>query len=384
METLAKAWWNWRLQQAANVDPMNPPIGAGAIGGIVRNAAPAEAGIIETALRSMARIPVSPKALEVAQSAAETPGQASLASILGGPDALAAHQAAAEFPLAGRRADVLQNAADIRRQFKAPSKMKPDYSRGEYQGTWYTGAYPQLEQDLETLRWSLPSADRRLVDLSKDPLLLAKQIAATSPQQQPLDNVRLALKAYTEFLKSGRDPNYIYRGGAVKEGGGGWGPGHSGNLQAALRGDPLSGLKVSNYLLDILGSEQAPPVDRWMVNILLGKPTAKAGVSDTEYQVAADRIKELAAAFGTTPVRAQAAMWTGAKLLRDERITSLLDKNLTREQAVPALREVIHAKMQELAQKVSFDPKIITPSVALGAIMLDLAKEEQKATPGGS
>jgi hypothetical protein len=352
LDRLARAWANWRLHQ--EIDPMNP-VGVGGLGGVLRQ--PGQLTGTAQALKSLRRIPVSEEAKSVPPTQVSTPGQPTPQALLPGGLYEAQRAEAQGAPMT--RADVLAAAKEIRSTFKPPSRLKPEYEEGKFQDTWYTGAYPQLVTDVEELAKLAPKG---LIDPKKDPILLAKNIASTSPQAEPGWNVDNALRAWVQFLKSGREPELQYQG---------FMRGYALNLQRALKGDPLSGQKVSNYLLDILGSEIDPTIDRWAANTILGKPSTKANLTDTEYKVSAQRMKELGAHWGTTPVRAQAALWTGGKLERDERMLNLLAQGLTKEQTIPALREVIAGKMQALRERVSFDPRIITPTVAIAALLLE-------------
>jgi hypothetical protein len=273
------------------------------------------------------------------------------------------------------RAATQQEAARVRSSMedKPLSDLAADYLYGAKHGgrEWYTGVYPQLQEEIGRLA-EMPGG--RKVDPLKDPALLAKFIASTSPQRAPLDNLTLALQSYARYLRGGRPE--VGEGKTAAQAFFGGMPSHAVNLARSTRGEPIEGMKVANFLMNLAGSEDHATIDRWMVNTLLGKPTTAANVSDVEYQVASNRLKELAQIFGDTPQRTQAALWVGAKLYRDPRIADLLAQNMTPGQAVPAFRNVIAGKMEQLRKAVSIDPRIISPSVALGALLLEESKRE--------
>jgi hypothetical protein len=292
-----------------------------------------------------------------------TPGQLPLETLIG-PEGLAAQEAQATRPTV--RADALERAGDIRRTMShMPTLERINDTMGgpgNFAERWYTGAYPELVKQFG----------------SNDSVIMAKMIAATSPRSDPLWNLENALRAYTKWNEAGRPPMYAFDKGFL--------PAYQNNLMRAInmRRDPATGIwqaskdfipvesqKVSNYLLDILGSEQHPTIDRWMVNILFRKPSTAADLTTVEYQTAADRLREIAPAFNTTPVRLQAALWTGQKILADERIMGLLQKGLSREQAVPALRDVIRYKANEYRAKGLLPAASLTPGVVLGLFLAE-------------
>lgn len=107
---------------------------------------------------------------------------------------------------------------------------------------------------------------------------------------------------------------------------------HTGNVARAILGQELSGNKVHNYKLGILGDEDAVVVDSHMVGALLPDPkdastlpdwvkgelgsnkadwSAKVANSDAAYAYFADQIRAFARDHGVTPRYAQQAIWTG-------------------------------------------------------------------------
>jgi len=237
-----------------------------------------------------------------------------------------------------------------------PEVLKDIYLTGRIRDDWYAGAIPTIERHLAELQRLSPGA---LIDPSRDPVTISKLIASTSPQTEPNLNVYRALVAYSQYLKSGRNPRFDFKAFAPFES-------YYSNILRAVRDDPLSGLKVSNYLLNQLGSEHNVTIDRWMVNILLDRKSDAANVLDYEYQAAANRIVDLARLWNTTPVRAQAAMWTGQKMLQDGKMVNFIwpkamggKHGLAPEQAIPALRDVIHQQMTRLETLVARDPRVI-------------------------
>lgn len=249
------------------------------------------------------------------------------------------------------------------------SVLREAYLRGLFGQYWYEGAMDELTVGIRRLA---EAANQRQVksalDLQKDPLRLAQMIASTSPRTEPGLNVDNAIRALLVWVAHGRpetgfsfttSKELVSKKGKVTPARqstsphASFMPGHGENLGRATAAEPLaeplSGLKVSNFLLDILGSQTAPTIDVWMARMLLGTEFNKT-LPDWAYPVVAERLTHLANAWGTTPVRAQAALWTGYKLLHDERMIALTSRGLTDAQAVPNLATQIRGGIDRAIQ----------------------------------
>jgi hypothetical protein len=379
---LVRDWWHWRVGQDAAADPTNPPFGAG-VGGMAKKLTETELdalvakalsvtshGGTEEVLRTLPRIGLPIAAQEVDPRATHTPGQSSPQSILGVD--YAKYLEAATIDPVTRPHDIAARArkrGEIQADFKPMSELKQDYKLGKPREDWYAGTYPQWQEEVGRLDELIRKSGLPGLDLQKDPLNLTKFTSAMSPKQTPLAETASGVREWARWLRDRRNPDQPFaRWDKFKT--------YQNNLRNAAQGKPLSGLKVSNYVLDKLGSEVDPTNDRWIVNEFLGKPSDKADVSPIEYQTIADHIKStVSKAFGTTPVRAQAALWTGSKILRDEDTILLLDK-LAKDQAIPPLRDIIAVEMSWLRDAFKADPRILTPTVALASLLLKSAGRE--------
>lgn len=184
-----------------------------------------------------------------------------------------------------------KNAVDVFKQQKA---LSPDglpsskdllelFDMGKGTGDWYTNARQTL--------WNV---------FGEDGDLMAQLIAATSPRQRVSRNVDLALEAYQRY-KVGLDP---VPPTAM--------PAHAENIHRAIRGEALSGPKVSRFAANILGDKDPVTVDIWMMR-LFGLPYDKAPTPQ-QYRMVSEWTTQLAKDMGVSPSEMQAALWVGGKL----------------------------------------------------------------------
>lgn len=250
--------------------------------------------------------------------------------------------------------------ARVARNALSSNRLREVYLHGLFGEHWYEGAWPELQRGIQRLAEAAnETTARTALDLQHDPLRLAKMVAATSPRTEPGLNLDNAIRALLVWTAHGRPAEgFSFTTAKASKGRpartstsphASFMPGHGENLGRAARGnEPLSGLKVSNFVLDILGSQTAPTIDTWMVRMLLGEEFNN--VPDWAYHVAGDRLTTLAQAWGTTPVRAQAALWTGYKLLHDDNMIALAKRGLTPEQQVPNLASQIRGGIDRAIQ----------------------------------
>jgi hypothetical protein len=100
----------------------------------------------------------------------------------------------------------------------------------------------------------------------QDADMFIKFLAATSPNNAVGTNMLYAFKAYALWLTSPPGallpcydetvPPNVFRG---------FSSGHCPNVNRAIRGEPLSGLKVSAFVNAMFGDEKAMVIDRWMI-----------------------------------------------------------------------------------------------------------------------
>lgn len=138
---------------------------------------------------------------------------------------------------------------------------------------------------------------------------------------------------------------------------------HTGNVARAILGQELSGNKVNNYRLAILGDEDAVVIDSHMVGAMLPDPKdanlvpdwvkgelgenkvdwgARVANSDAVYAYFADQVRAFAKEQGVTPRYAQQAIWTGRVAMEgrvEESLTPLADmfETIAREKGLDKL-----------------------------------------------
>lgn len=165
-------------------------------------------------------------------------------------------------------------------------------------------------------------------------------IAATSPQANIEHNLGSALKAYVQYKAGAREvhPDAAAESAVLQANIGrrraGLEPlplpeaknpdmqGFRGFLYpdwlatAAKGSDDFGGPKVRNFLKAMQGDPNAVVVDRWMQRYLGYKPGKNGelpGMSDAEYAVNADYLRQQADAEGMTPASFQERIWRGIK-----------------------------------------------------------------------
>ncbi len=114
-----------------------------------------------------------------------------------------------------------------------------------------------------------------------------------SAQRVISNNLSLMTKAYEQY-KLGKNFE-------------GFAPAVRMNLEAAVRGDPLHGLKIGEMAKALKGDPNAVVLDAWMAR-LLNQP--QDSFSDpAKYNFLAERIRQQAAKAGVTPRQYQAGLW---------------------------------------------------------------------------
>ena len=129
-----------------------------------------------------------------------------------------------------------------------------------------------------------------------DPILFANLLAATSPRKRVRENWILANRIYREH-KAGKPYG---RQGLM--------PCHTGNVDKALSGQPLSGNKVQAFAENLCGNFDFVTVDVWILRYF-GMDENKA-ISDKMYSRISDKIRRIAKKSGLNPAQCQAILWT--------------------------------------------------------------------------
>jgi hypothetical protein len=155
--------------------------------------------------------------------------------------------------------------------------------------------------------WYATSRSALHARFGSDASLMAALLAATSPRQTMRANVTMALRTY-----------HLYQQGA--ELGLRLLPAHRVNVVRALRGEPLSGLKVSALHQNLLGDESAVAVDRWVVRFYRGRgmDIEYRGIEESLYHQIESEVCQDAKIMGVTPAQMQVSVWC---FMNGERLT---------------------------------------------------------------
>ncbi len=153
------------------------------------------------------------------------------------------------------------------------TKIRNDIRQYSRYGQWYESANQEL---------------RKL--FGKDAKLFAALLAATSPCQQVKRNFRLAKIAFDT-----RD----YPSGIL--------PCVAGNIDRALKGQPLSGRKVRAFAQNLQGNLNVVTVDVWMYRYFGLKAT------DKNYTRIERLVYFLAKRYELKPAELQAILWTAIR-----------------------------------------------------------------------
>ena len=128
----------------------------------------------------------------------------------------------------------------------------------------------------------------------KDAQLMAAFIAATSPNTTVQANVTMARKAYSQHIQGQPFKGYM--------------PAVITNLERAVKGQPLGGLKVSHFHRSIVGDPMAVAVDRWIIRAYGYEQATPARMT-----AIIQHVRKAASRYRLQPRQLQAAIWTGIK-----------------------------------------------------------------------
>lgn len=188
------------------------------------------------------------------------------------------------------------------------ARVKRDFEHYFEVGKW--GLHWYDNTPVEILRLFLGDVDRATLYITL--------LAATSPQSSIKQNVRRAWQALRLFDEVGIDQDKFEKQFKFEA--------HQLNILRALRGQPLSGPKVTAFLKNLLGpavypdAADAVTVDLWMMRAthgICGVPKGYNKSDDSpsaaEYRCVQNLVRQLAQVRMVEPRQYQAAVWVGIK-----------------------------------------------------------------------
>lgn len=195
----------------------------------------------------------------------------------------------------------------------------------------------------------------------EDADVFRKLLALTSPQQNVRTNLKLAMKAFKQYLSgepfSGFHPDQIEQ------------------MEKLLRqgADPkeVMGRKVWNFYRALSGDPNAVVIDMWVARAF----NLPENVSDQDYDFMAAKVAQLAQQVGVTPRQFQAALWTGIRaehiekgLLRDENADTNFQDLLAK---TPWFREQVEIIRKRNGQVTDIPQEWSTPNAIRESIFRD-------------
>jgi hypothetical protein len=140
------------------------------------------------------------------------------------------------------------------------------------------------------------SDSRKVIEqiFGDDADLFCDILAATSPRKQVKSNWNVSVRIYESFKGGGGIPKR------------GLMPCHIGNIERALRGEPLSGLKVSAFAANLKGDLDRVTIDIWVLRFL---KIPKDKLTDKQYLILERDITARAKRRGMKPAQYQAEIW---------------------------------------------------------------------------
>jgi hypothetical protein len=148
--------------------------------------------------------------------------------------------------------------------------------------------------------WYETTADYVQKEFGEDADMMLRFLAATSANSSTEAGSNLALKAFGQW-KQGLPFDGMRGSSMVK------------NLEEAARGEQFGGDKVNSFYRALAGDKDAVVLDRWMIRSL-GIPLKKGSLSDSDYKLYSQIVKNLAADAEMSPRQFQAAIWEGARI----------------------------------------------------------------------
>lgn len=193
----------------------------------------------------------------------------------------------------------LKNFKQMQDRIASAPDLAATMKAGQANRFWYDRARKSFDAMFD----SLPKNEYLPVDKERFPAL----VAATSPQVDPSINLRQALDAYHAWVDAGRpietDDIRKVTDSILKLNA------YQANTARALRGEPLSGPKVSSFSRNLSeGGEQNVTNDLWGA-VTNGIVDAKELSNPGKYIALSHNYRQAAKSLGWAPEQGQAASW---------------------------------------------------------------------------
>jgi len=167
------------------------------------------------------------------------------------------------------------------------------FDKGEANKHWYDKFWVEIQ-----------------VVFGEDAELFANLVAAHSQMTDTTRNAERGLQAYIElktgvpFTAVGMARNVIIN-----------------NLNRAAEGKPIQGIKVTNFLKNLMGDLSAVTLDRHMMGIFFGDKNKAP--TERQHQIVATTVTSKARKAGVEPAQYQAALWAAVRNASEERAAPL-------------------------------------------------------------
>ena len=197
------------------------------------------------------------------------------------------------------RANTAQNIVDVFNDLPSDQNFITAARLGEAKRGWYKRASVALRQMF-----------------GGDTDQFVALLAAHSPQQSVLENLRMSLSTWTEWVNAGRPSSDAELLAIYKRVSGASLPARMGNANRALRGEGLinlSGFKVESFRKNLLGDLSAPTNDTWMA--LFGNVSQDIFGTKSGYLGFTAKIRRVAKKLGWEPAEVQETVWSFFKTL---------------------------------------------------------------------
>ncbi|TDI15212.1 MAG: sigma-70 family RNA polymerase sigma factor, partial [Acidobacteria bacterium] len=167
------------------------------------------------------------------------------------------------------------------------------YNKGEASKHWYDKFWTEIQ-----------------VVFGEDAEVFANFVAAHSQMTDTSANAERGLEAYIQFKTGvpftavGMARNQILA-----------------NLERAARGEDIRGIKVTNFLKNLMGDLSAVTLDRHMMGIFFGDKNKPP--TERQHQIVATTVTLKAKQVGVEPAQYQAALWAAVRDASEERAAPL-------------------------------------------------------------
>jgi len=134
------------------------------------------------------------------------------------------------------------------------------------------------------------------------PYLFCGLLASTSPRMSVKKSWNLSVELYDRIMEGQTDFDWKFFGML---------PAQYMNVERLLRGEKLSGPKVTAFFANLIGDYDQVTIDTWMIVFFKFDKC----LTKNRYKMLADRIRNYAKKVGMTPAGLQAVLWSW---IRDE------------------------------------------------------------------